>query len=121
MKMLKAYQKKLAPIILLFFFFLFIGGMAIMRNLAGKIAEYNDCQTILDLRPGYSFQECYFYIFDLGENLFIRQMIKNFLSMPQHLCCISSIFTVLKFVCTYSSLGCCCLLIILFIKQHVIR
>ena len=179
MEALKAYQKKLTPIVLLFLLFLFIGGMVIMRNLSGKIAEYNDFQIILDLRLGYSFQECYSYIsglgecgrdlyknyffyvdfaymliyntfyfslllfllgkiglekyncillfpmfsfiFDFGENLCIRQMIENFLSIPRSVCYISSIFTILKFVCTYSALGCCCLLIIVLIKQHIIK
>lgn len=76
MEALKAYQKKLTPIMLLFLLFLFIGGMVIMRNLSGKIAEYNDFQIILDLRLGYSFQECYSYISDLGECG--RDLYKNY-------------------------------------------
>lgn len=39
-----------------------------MRYLASKIATYNDFQTILDLRLGYSLQECQSYISGLGED-----------------------------------------------------
>lgn len=59
------------------------------------------------------------FVFDFGENLFIRQMVKSFPDVSQSLCCISSLFTILKFICTYSSVCCCCLLLIAFIKANV--
>lgn len=171
---LRAYQRRLNPVVLVFLLFLFLVGMIVMRHLASKIAVYNE--VILDLRMGYSFQECqtfilgltedgrslyenFFYVdlvymfiyntfyfstllflfgkiglkrsrfillfplfsfvFDLGENLFIKQMIKNFYTIPQSLCHVSSTFTVLKFVCTYSSLAFCCLLTALLIKKRI--
>ena len=150
-----------------------------MRYFANKIAAYQDFQKILDLRMGYSFEEClsylsglgedgrslykncFFYIdlvymliyntfyfsallfllgrtglkkcnpvlllpllgliFDLGENLLIRQMINNFLTMSQILCNVSSIFTVLKFVCAYGSLGFCGLMVIVLVKQRALQ
>ena len=58
------------------------------------------------------------FIFDLGENLLIRQMINHFHTMSQALCHISSIFTVLKFVCAYGSLGFCGLMVVVLVKQR---
>lgn len=177
MRILKEYQRRLNSAVLIILFFLFMGGMFGMRYFAGKVAAYNDFQTILDLRLGYSFAECksyicglgetgrwfyancFFYIdicymiiyntfyfsalsfllektalkkfrfvllfplfsfvFDLGENLFIRKMIKNFFAIPKWLCYTSNIFTILKFIFAYSSLGICGLLVVVLIKHHV--
>lgn len=179
MRIWKEYQRRLNVKVLIILFFLFMGGMFGMRYLAGKVAAYNDFQTILDLRLGYSFLECqsyiwglgeagrwlyancFFYIdigymviyntfyfsalsfllektalkkykfvlffpllgfvFDLGENLLIRKMIKNFSAISKWLCYTSNIFTVLKFIFAYSSLGICCLLVIVLIKHHIAR
>lgn len=176
MQILETYQKKLNLKVLLLYFCLFIGGMAVMRHFASEVAAYNDFQVILDLRLGYSFQESrsyisdlgecgrkfyanYFFcidllymliynnfyfsvllfllgktllekykfvltfpllsfVFDFGENLFIRQMVKSFPDVSQSICCISSLFTILKFICTYSSVCGCCLLFIAFIKAN---
>lgn len=179
MRILKEYQRRLNAAILIILFFLFMSGMFVMRCLAGKVAAYNDFQTILDLRLGYSFVECqsyiwdlgeagrwfyancFFYVdigymtiynifyfsalsfllektglkkykfvlffpllsfvFDLGENFLIRKMIKDFLAIDQGICYTSNIFTVLKFIFTYGSLGVCGLLVVLLIKHHLVR
>ena len=154
MRILEEYQRRLNVAVIIILFILFMGGMFVMRCLAGKVAAYNDFQTILDLRLGYSFVECqsyiwglgeagrwfyancFFYVdigymiiynifyfsalsfllektglkkykfvlffpllsfvFDLGENLLIRKMIKDFLAIGQGICYTSNIFTVLS-------------------------
>ena len=179
MRILEEYQRRLNVAVIIILFILFMGGMFVMRCLAGKVAAYNDFQTILDLRLGYSFVECqsyiwglgeagrlfyancFFYVdigymiiynifyfsalsfllektglkkykfvlffpllsfvFDLGENLLIRKMIKDFLAIGQGICYTSNIFTVLKFIFTYGSLGVCGLLVVVLIKHHVAR
>lgn len=175
MRILEKYQRRLNAAVLIILFLLFMGGMFVMRCFAGKVAAYNDFQTILDLRLGYSFVECqsyiwglgeagrwfyencFFYVdigymiiynifyfstlsfllektglkkykfvlffpllsfvFDLGENLLIRKMIKDFLTIDQGICYTSNIFTVLKFIFAYGSLGVCGLLVVVLIKH----
>ncbi|MDE6761926.1 MAG: hypothetical protein K2J90_14805 [Lachnospiraceae bacterium] len=67
MRILEKYQRRLNAAVLIILFLLFMGGMFVMRCFAGKVAAYNDFQTILDLRLGYSFVECQSYIWGLGE------------------------------------------------------
>ena len=67
MRILEEYQRRLNVAVIIILFILFMGGMFVMRCLAGKVAAYNDFQTILDLRLGYSFVECQSYIWGLGE------------------------------------------------------
>lgn len=177
--MLEKYQKKLNPVTIFVLLLLFIGGMLAMRNSASKVASYNEFQEILDLRMGYSVQECkdylsgleiegrayyankffcvdfiymiiyntfYFsalmfllkqvktkkklfkmvllfpllsFIFDFGENVFIRCMIKSYPNIFSVISQISSIFTILKFMCVYCSVVCICFLVVIMIKQII--
>lgn len=64
--MLKKYQEKLSVVRLLFLLVLFIGGMVAMRYWANQVAAYNQSQTILDLRMGYSVDDCKDYLSALG-------------------------------------------------------
>ena len=54
MRILEEYQRRLNVAVIIILFILFMGGMFVMRCLAGKVAAYNDFQTILDWQRAWA-------------------------------------------------------------------
>lgn len=59
------------------------------------------------------------FLFDLGENVLIHQMVNSYPDISQKICKTANTFTILKFISVYGSLVFIILLVALLIKQCI--